>query len=164
MVNLDNIDKKLQSAAAVPSTLQEARTARSHMLDTHTDAVPSEKNLLSLLTFKQALKNVGNNPAKGLDRIVKNETKYLQKAMDILTSNSQEVVYAGGNWADYKRIQDKYGQNTAGAMALAELLQEQEEENEFKRLVGSVNGNEMNINYVLDRDGRGVFRYGPSQL
>lgn len=132
----DNLVKSLSSALAAPSSLQEQRRGQGYFLDDHTPAIPSEGNMLTLLTMKDLFKDGDPEAKAALGAIAKEESKYLMQAMKVLSS---ETEGAGGE--SIRRMQDKFGKDMAGATQLAQLLKnesiKQEYEEDIKKFVDS---------------------------
>ena len=124
----DNLVTSLSSALAAPSSLQELRKGQGYFLDDHTPAIPSEGNMLTLLTMKDLFKDGGDEEAKAaLGAIAKEESKYLMQAMKVLSSET-----SGDGGDSIRRMQDKFGKDMAGATQLAQLLKNESIKQEYE--------------------------------
>ena len=102
-------------------------------LDEYTDSVPSEGNLLSLLTMKQFYQ--GDNDAQTvITAIAKEENQYLMKAMEIL-GTPLDAVPEGVDRRRRQRMQDKFGKDFKSAVGLASLLKSEADELEFRKII-----------------------------
>lgn len=126
----DNIVKSLNSALAAPSSLDQQRAGRGFYLDEHTTPIPSEGNMLTLLTMKDLV--ASENDKKALMGIAQEESKYLVHAAKIL-----QAVPSGDKKEQIARIQDKFGKNFAGATELATLLKNESLRREWEDEIGT---------------------------
>ena len=107
-------------------------------LDEYTDSVPSEGNLLSLLTMKQFYQGTDRDSiAKQgiIGRIAKEENQYLMKAMEILGANLNERGLDEKVKRRRQRMQDKFGKDFKSAVGLAALLKSEADELEFRKII-----------------------------
>ena len=103
-------------------------------LDEYTDSVPSEGNLLSLLTMKQFY---GERSAEGqvIKRIANEENQYLMRAMEILGADLNDNRIDEGEKRRRQRMQDKFGKDFKSAVGLAALLKSEADELEFRKII-----------------------------
>ena len=102
-------------------------------LDEYTDSVPSEGNLLSLLTMKQFYQGEADK-TEIIKNIAEEENQYLMKAMEILGSNPA----AAADDVEKRRrmrMQDKFGKDFKSAVGLAALLKSEADELEFRKII-----------------------------
>ena len=103
-------------------------------LDEYTDSVPSEGNLLSLLTMKQFY-GATSNEGKTIARIANEENQYLMKAMEILGADLNANGLDEGEKRRRQRMQDKFGKDFKSAVGLAALLKSEADELEFRKII-----------------------------
>ena len=121
----------LENFISKPNSLEAERVGRSYFLDNHSDVIPNEGNLMSLLTLQKFYK--GNaDIKKSLQTIGENESKYLVEAMKILTDDKQPV---------FKKIQQKFGNNFNASLGLAQMLKNKSEQVEFDKLINPIVAN-----------------------
>ena len=132
----DNLVKSLSSALAAPSTLDQQRTGQGFYLDEHTPALPSEGNMLTIMTLKDLYKTQnGASPEEvALTSVHKEESKYLMHALKILAAptKSDGDEAAKKKAAAAQRIQNKFGKDLAGATQLAQLIKQEAVKAEFE--------------------------------
>ena len=102
-------------------------------LDEYTDSVPSEGNLLSLLTMKQFYQG-DDEATNAIKAIAKEENQYLMKAMEILGSDPADAV-DDVERRRRQRMQDKFGKDFKSAVGLASLLKSEADELEFRKII-----------------------------
>lgn len=131
----------LENFIAKPNSLEAERVGRSYFLDNHSNVIPNEGNLLSLLTMKKFYK--GQDEEKWLTSIGQEEGKYLTEAMKMLTAKSG-VNAAGDSLANglsandlksAKKLQQKFGSDFNAALGLANMLKSKSEQVEFDSLI-----------------------------
>lgn len=122
----DNLVKSLNSALAAPASLEQQRTGKGFFLDEKTTPIPSEANMLTILTMKDLFKD----KVATLDKVAKEESKYLMRAMEILTGDPAQP--------QIKRVQDKFGKDVAGAAQLAQLLKTEAINQEYQEQVSEL--------------------------
>lgn len=121
----------LENFISKPNSLEAERVGRSYFLDNHSDVIPNEGNLMSLLTLQKFYK--GNaDIKKSLQTIGENESKYLVEAMKILTDDKEPIS---------KKIQQKFGNNFNASLGLAQMLKNKSEQVEFDKLINPIVAN-----------------------
>ena len=118
----------LENFISKPNSLEAERVGRSYFLDNHSDVIPNEGNLMSLLTLQKFYKGDADIK-KSLQTIGENESKYLVEAMKILTDDKQPV---------FKKIQQKFGNNFNASLGLAQMLKNKSEQVEFDKLINPI--------------------------
>ena len=107
-------------------------------LDEYTDSVPSEGNLLSLLTMKQFYQGTDRDSVAKqgiIGRIAQEENQYLMKAMEILGADLNERGLDEKVKRRRQRMQDKFGKDFKSAVGLAALLKSEADELEFRKII-----------------------------
>lgn len=119
-------------AMTMPSTLEEERQINSYMTDNRSSSLPNEGALLTMMTFKERLKNgtMKNTPAAeaklaAYEQLENEEVKYIELAIMALTDP--------GPHSD--KLRSKYGKNLTAAISLAQVIKAASEEEEYKRMM-----------------------------
>jgi len=97
------------------------------LVDDYTDPTTNEGNLLSLITLKNIL---GSHNGKGevddaLKAMAKEETRQLMMAMRVLTGEDKRA----------QKLQDKFGRDMNGAIALSKVFKTKADEKEVELLL-----------------------------
>ena len=149
---MSDLVKSLTGALANPSSVDQQTRGRSFFLDEHTTAVPSEGNMLTLLTMKDLFKTPGGSTNEtAIGAVAKEESRYLVQAMKILSTDPEQGWGAGEDGeggsnlsADQKRtirrMQDKFGKDFKGATELSKLLKTEAVRVEFEDAIKSFVG------------------------
>jgi len=97
------------------------------LVDDYTDPTTNEGNLLSLITLKNILGSQdGNGPVDiALKDMAKEETRHLMLAMRVLTGNDPRA----------QKLQDKFGRDMNGAIALSKIFKTKADEKEVELLL-----------------------------
>ena len=121
----------LENFISKPNSLEAERVGRSYFLDNHSDVIPNEGNLMSLLTLRKFYED-NADVKQSLQTIGENESKYLVEAMKILTDDKEPIS---------KKIQQKFGNNFNASLGLAQMLKNKSEQVEFDKLINPIVAN-----------------------
>jgi hypothetical protein len=100
------------------------------LVDDYTDPTTNEGNLLSLITLKNILGGAGGigGVDDTLQAMAKEETRHLMLAMKVLTADGAADMKAA-------KLQEKYGRDMSGAIALSKVLKSKSDEKEVDMLL-----------------------------
>ena len=138
MTDSNSVGKSLSGALANPNTIDQQTRARGFFLDEHTTSIPSEGNMLSLLTMRDLFKDNTQSSA-AINAVAKEESKYLIKAMKLLTTNPEDGR-TDNQKRTLQRMQDKFGRDFAGATNLSKLLKEESIRKDFEEAINEFVG------------------------
>lgn len=144
----NNFYSALNKSLIDPQSLAQQKQARDFFLDQHISAVPSEGNMLTLMTMRDLLgKDVtANDPKyKALKKIAEEESKFLTKAMEVLTTDTSLLPVSDAaeraKQSAYAKMQQKFGRDLRGAKELGQLIKSESLKNEWEIEMQSVLGN-----------------------
>lgn len=127
------ISELLAGGLTKPKSLDEEKGGINMFLDDLSVATPNENNLLSLLTVKDLVSDEDKEIVK---KIAQEETKHLINAMKLLTEEPDDSNAGMAR----KKLQDKFGKDTRGAVSLAQLLKDHENKDKFDAIIRSATG------------------------
>lgn len=114
----------LQTFITDPLSLQADRYGKALFLDAHTDPVPNEANMLTLMTLKDFYTETDPAAIKALNQVGVEENRFLVEAAKILAGDSKKE----------RMIQQKFGRDLTAARELGKYLKTRSDENLFNEI------------------------------
>jgi hypothetical protein len=133
----------LDKILAKPATLEAERVGQEYLIsELRADHLPNQANMVTMMMMQNFYKGKTDPESAAItetiDKLVKEENRYLFEAMNLLAGDVSKLAAKGIKPEIALNLRSKYGRGLDGAAVLANLLRTQSNKIEFEETIAPI--------------------------